>query len=191
MQQPAPNPGRDERRKPSRVTFYLQFAATTAGFMFSAYFVSTVLFDWGPHQDVPRWLAWSLGGFALAFTACIVLGLGYATSRGYRGWRLEGSNLILTKRQGGPVAVSIALAQITSVKAGLGDWDVIARAEGDDIEAVGLQETGGDLPGEKDTHHAEIEIVAQGRIFLVFTDSAELANNAQKDIEAAIRATGE
>jgi hypothetical protein len=182
------NSGREERRSPSRTTFYIQFAATTAGFVVSFYLVSTVIFDSGPHQNIPAWLRISVSVIALLITLFVVVGLAYAASRGFGAWRIEGDKLLLFKREGQAPARTIALKDIASVKARDDDWDVIARAEGDDLEAVGLQETGGDLPGEKPRRHGELEIFAGGRLYVVHLESSQAAQEAATAIEAARRA---
>ena len=179
------NPEREERRKPSRVTFLLQFAATAAGFMVSAYLVSTVIFDYGPSQNIAPSVRIAVSVTALLITLGVVLGLAYAASRGYHAWELQDGKLLLFKRAGQAPARSIALEEIASVKAREDDWDVIARAEGDDLEAVGLQETGGDLPGEAQRHRGEIEIFAGGTLFVVHVETPAEARNGVAAIEAA------
>ena len=184
------NSVREERRTPSRTTFYVQFAATTAGFVVSAYLVSTVIFDSGPHQNISPALRIAVSVIALLITLGVVLGLAYAASRGYRAWKLEGGRLLLFRREGAAPTASIDLKDVVSVKAREDDWDVIARAEGDDLEAVGLQETGGDLPGEKPRHHGELEIFASGKLYVVQTESTANAREAAAAIEAARKAAG-
>lgn len=180
------NTVRDERRSPSRTTFMLQFAATAAGFIVSAYLVSTVIFDAGPTQSISPALRIAISLVALAITLGVVLGLAWAASRGYRAWKLEGGKLLIFKREGQPPAVTLELREISSVKAREDDWDVIARAEGDDLEAVGLQETGGDLPGEKPRHHGELEVFAAGRLYIIETESTEAAKAAAAAIGSAM-----
>lgn len=182
------NPAREERRSPSRTTFYVQFAATTAGFLVSFYLVSTVIFDSGPHQDISPALRIAVSVLALIITLAVVIGLAYAASRGYHGWKLEGGKLLLFKRAGEAPAASINVKDIASLKARDDDWDVIARAEGDDLEAVGLQETGGDLPGEKPRQHGELEVFAAGRLYVVHLESTQAAREAAAAIEAARKA---
>ncbi len=179
------NVGKEERRAQSRTTFLLQFAATAAGFIVSTYLVSTVIFDAGPAQSISPTLRIVISLVALAITLGVVLGLAWAASRGYRAWRLEGTKLLLFRREGEAPKRELELRDIASVKAREDDWDVIARAEGDDLEAVGLQETGGDLPGEKPRHHGELEIFATGRLYIVETESTEAAQAAAVAIESA------
>jgi hypothetical protein len=180
------NSVREERRAPSRTTFLLQFAATAAGFIVSTYLVSTVIFDAGPTQSISPTLRIVISVVALAITLGVVLGLAWAASRGYRAWKLQGTKLLLYRREGGAPARELDLREIVSVKAREDDWDVIARAEGDDLEAVGLQETGGDLPGEKPRHHGEMEIFAAGRLYVVETESTGAAKAAAAAIESAM-----
>jgi hypothetical protein len=182
------NAVREERRKPSRATFLLQFAATAAGFLVSTYLVSTVIFDYGPSQNISSSVRIAISGVALMITLGVVLGLAYATTRGYHVWKLEGGRLLIFRRVGQPPAVSLELRDVISVKAREEDWDVIARAEGDDLEAVGLQETGGDLPGEATRHHGELEIFAGGTLYVVHLESATDARQAAQIIESAMQA---
>jgi hypothetical protein len=180
-----PDPAKEERRKASRATFLLQFAATAAGFIVSTYLVSTVIFDAGPAQNISPTLRIAVSVIALLITAGVVLGLAWAASRGYHAWKLEGGQLLIFKREGQPPAITLDLRQIDSVKAREGDWDVIARAEGDDLEAVGLQETGGNLPGEAPRHHGELEIFAAGKLYVIHLENISEAREAAKTIEAA------
>ncbi|CAG1004398.1 hypothetical protein ANRL2_04372 [Anaerolineae bacterium] len=183
------NAVREERRKPSRATFLLQFAATAAGFLVSAYLVSTVIFDHGPSQNIAPWVRILISVVALVITLGVVLGLAYAATRGYHAWKLEGGKLLIFKREGQAPAATLELRDISTVKARDEDWDVIARAEGDDLEAVGLQETGGDLPGEAPRHHGELEIFAAGTLYVIRLDSPAEAREAARTIESAIKAS--
>lgn len=163
---------------------YAQFAATTAGFLVSTYFVSTVLFDWGPHQDIPAWVRWAVGGFALLFTLSVVVGLAYAASRGYAWLEIEGEELLLFKKQGGPCVKRIHLSEVKAVSLRRDDWDVISNAEGSDLEAVGLQ-TPSELAGAGPSH-AELEIKAQGKVLVVHFQGREAAQEAEKRLKSAV-----
>jgi len=163
---------------------YAQFAATTAGFLVSTYFVSTVLFDWGPHQDIPAWVRWAVGGFALLFTLSVVVGLAYAASRGYAWLEVEGQELLLFKKQGGPCVKRIPLSEVKAVSVRRDDWDVISSAEGSDLEAVGLQ-TPSELAGAGPAH-AELEIQAEGKMLVVHFPGREVAQQAEKRLKSAL-----
>jgi hypothetical protein len=168
----------------TRAATVAQFAASTAGFLVSAYLVSTVIFDWGPHQNTPPALRIGVSTLALAVALAVAVSVVWWSSRGYRGWKLEGGKLLFLDKVG-RARTSVELSAVTLVRALEDDWDVLARAESEEFEQAS--------PGEgAAVHEGELEVSAGNRRYLVVTPSAAAAREAaatiQNSVERARRA---
>lgn len=152
---------------PTRTGAFLKFAATAVGFLVSAYFVSTIIFNiGGPQQTMSEAARWAIGGFALLFTLVMVLAFVLA-GRGYRDWRIEGGKLLLMRVKDGPVAAAIEIGSIQKAEAEGGHSEMLAKAEGYEDA----------MPGEEE--RGVLLVIAGGKRYKIHTQSHETARELQ------------